>query len=140
MVTVHSAHTSKGPLPLAPTVLVRGLGSGVIFDRDGYIVTNNHVVDGASELAVALPDGTLQLTCVIGTDPESDIALLKIDVDGLRPITPADINEVAVGDVVLAVGNPLGVGQTVTQGIVSAIVRRGMNPVENFIQTDAAIK
>jgi len=120
-------------------VLVRGLGSGVILDRDGYIVTNNHVVEGASELAVALPDGTLQLTRVIGTDPESDIALLKIDVDGLRPITPADINEVAVGDVVLAVGNPLGVGQTVTQGIVSAIVRRGMNPVENFIQTDAAI-
>jgi serine protease DegQ len=139
VVTVHSAHTSKGPLPLAPTVLVRGLGSGVILDRDGYIVTNNHVVEGASELAVALPDGTLQLTRVIGTDPESDIALLKIDVDGLRPITPADINEVAVGDVVLAVGNPLGVGQTVTQGIVSAIVRRGMNPVENFIQTDAAI-
>jgi serine protease DegS len=139
VVTVHSAHTSKGPLPLAPTVLVKGLGSGVIVDGDGYIVTNNHVIDGASQLAVALPDGTLHMTRVIGTDPESDIALLKINVDGLRPITPADVNEVAVGDVVLAVGNPLGVGQTVTQGIVSAIVRKGTNPVENFIQTDAAI-
>jgi serine protease DegQ len=139
VVTVHSAHTSKGRLPLAPTVLVQGLGSGVVFERDGHIVTNNHVVEGASELAVALPDGTLRLARVIGTDAESDIALLKVDVDGLSPITPADINDVAVGDVVLAVGNPLGVGQTVTQGIVSAIVRRGMSPVENFIQTDAAI-
>ena len=139
VVTVHSAHASKGPLLLAPTVLVKGLGSGVIIDRAGYIVTNNHVIDGASELAVALPDGTLQPTRVIGTDPESDIALLKIDADGLRPVTAADINDVAVGDVVLAVGNPLGVGQTVTQGIVSALVRRGMNPADNFIQTDAAI-
>jgi serine protease DegS len=139
VVTVHSGHTSKGPLPLAPTVLVKGLGSGVIVDRDGYIVTNHHVIEGASQLAVALPDGTLHLTGVVGTDPESDIAVLKIDVEGLRPITPADIDDVAVGDVVLAVGNPLGVGQTVTQGVVSAIVRKGMNPVENFIQTDAAI-
>ena len=102
-------------------------------------MTNRHVIEGASQLAVALPDGTLHLTRVIGTDPESDIALLMIDVDGLRPITPADINDVAVGDVVLAVGNPLGIGQTVTQGIVSAIARKGMDPVENFIQTDAAI-
>jgi S1-C subfamily serine protease len=139
VVTVHSAHTAKGPLPLAPTVLVKGLGSGVILDRDGYIVTSNHVIEGASQLAVALPDGTLHLTRVVGTDPVSDIALLKIDVEGLRAITPADINDVAVGDVVLAVGNPLGVGQTVTQGIVSAIVRKGVDPVENFIQTDAAI-
>jgi S1-C subfamily serine protease len=139
VVTVHSAHATKRALPLAPTVLVNGLGSGVIVDHDGYIVTNNHVVEGASQLAVALPDGTVHLARVMGADPESDIALLKIDVDGLRPITPADIDDVAVGDVVLAVGNPLGVGQTVTQGIVSAIVRKGMNPVENFIQTDAAI-
>jgi len=128
-----------GPLPLAPTVLVKGLESGVIVDRDGYIVTNNHVIDGASQLAVALPDGTLHMTRVIGTHPESDLALLKIDVEGLSPITPADINDVAVGDVVLAVGNPLGNGQTVAQGIVSAIVRNGMVPMENFIQTDAAI-
>jgi S1-C subfamily serine protease len=124
VVTVHSAHTSKGALPLAPTVLVKGLGSGVIIDRDGYVVTNRHVIEGASQLAVALPAGTLHLTRVIGTDPESDIALLKIDVDGLLPITPADINDVAVGDVVLAVGNPLGIGQTVTQGTV-AVQRNG---------------
>jgi S1-C subfamily serine protease len=139
VVTVHSAHTSKGRLPLGPTVLVKGLGSGVIVDRDGYIVTNHHVIDGATQVAVGLPDGTLHMTRVVGTDPESDIALIKIDVEGLRPIEQTDINDVAVGDVVLAVGNPLGVGQTVTQGIVSAIVRKGMNPVENFIQTDAAI-
>jgi serine protease DegQ len=118
---------------------VKGLGSGVIIDRDGHIVTNYHVVEGASELAVALPDGTLHLTRVVGVDPESDIALLKIDAEGLQPIAFANMNELAVGDVVLAVGNPLGVGQTVTQGVVSAVVRKGVNPVENFVQTDAAI-
>lgn len=102
VVTVHSAHTSKGLLPLAPKTLVKGLGSGVILDRDGHIVTNYHVVEGASELAVASPDGTLHLTRVVGVDPESDIALLKIDVGGVQPIAVADINHVAVGDVVLA--------------------------------------
>jgi S1-C subfamily serine protease len=139
VVTVHSAHASRGALPLSPTVLVRGLGSGVVIDADGYVVTNHHVIEDASQVAIALPDGTLHLARVVGTDPESDIALLKIDVRGLSPITPADVDDVAVGDVVLAVGNPLGVGQTVTQGIVSAMVRKGMDPVENFIQTDAAI-
>ena len=129
----------KGRLPLSPAVVVKGLGSGVIIDRDGYIVTNYHVVQDASELAVALADGTLHLTCIVGVDTESDIALLKIDAEGLRPIALTDINEVSVGDVALAVGNPLGVGQTVTQGIISAIVRKGATPVENFIQTDAAI-
>jgi serine protease DegQ len=104
-----------------------------------YIVTNYHVVEDASDLAVALVDGTLHLTRIVGVDTESDIALLKIDADDLRPIALTDINEVSVGDVALAVGNPLGVGQTVTQGIISAIVRKGANPVENFIQTDAAI-
>ena len=139
VVTVHSSHASKGPLPLAPRTFVKGLGSGVIVDREGYIVTNYHVVEGASALAVALADGTLHMTRVVGVDPESDIALLKIDVDGVQPIALADMNDVAVGDVVLAVGNPLGVGQTVTQGIVSAVARKGVNPVENFVQTDAAI-
>ena len=137
--TVHSAHLLKGRLPLSPAVLVKGLGSGVIIDRDGYIVTNYHVVEDASDLAVALADGTLHLTRIVGVDTESDIALLKIDAEGLRPIALTDINEVSVGDVALAVGNPLGVGQTVTQGIISAIVRKGTSPVENFIQTDAAI-
>ncbi|HEY1437873.1 MAG TPA: trypsin-like peptidase domain-containing protein, partial [Casimicrobiaceae bacterium] len=139
VVTVHSAHILKGRAPLSPAVLVKGLGSGVIIDRDGYIVTNYHVVQDASELAVALADGTLHLTRIVGVDTESDIALLKIDAEGLQPIALTDINEVSVGDVALAVGNPLGVGQTVTQGIISAIVRKGTNPVENFIQTDAAI-
>ena len=139
VVTVHSSHMVPGRLPLTGKALVNGLASGVILDRDGYIVTNYHVVEDASELAVALADGTLHQTRIVGADPESDIALLKIDAEGLRPIVLADINEVAVGDVALAVGNPLGVGQTVTQGIISAIVRRGMSPIENFIQTDAAI-
>ena len=139
VVTVHSSRMVPGRLPLTGKALVKGLASGVILDRDGYIVTNYHVVEDASELAVALADGTLHQTRIVGADPESDIALLKIDAEGLRPIALADINEVAVGDVALAVGNPLGVGQTVTQGIISAIVRRGMSPIENFIQTDAAI-
>jgi S1-C subfamily serine protease len=139
VVTVHSSHMVPGRLPLTGKALVKGLASGVILDREGYIVTNHHVVEDASELAIALADGTLHQTRIVGADPESDIALLKIDAEGLRPIVLADINEVAVGDVALAVGNPLGVGQTVTQGIISAIVRRGMSPIENFIQTDAAI-
>ena len=81
----------------------------------------------------------MNLAQVVGTDPASDLALLKIDADDLQPIAFADVNDVAVGDVVLAVGNPFGIGQTVTQGIVSAIVRRGTEPVDNFVQTDAAI-
>jgi len=139
VVTVHSAHVTRSALPLGPDVTVTGLGSGVIIDADGYVVTNYHVVADATELAVALSDGTLHLAHLAGIDPPSDIALLKIDADHPRPIILADVNDIAVGDVVLAVGNPLGVGQTVTQGIISAIVRKGVSPVENFIQTDAAI-
>ncbi len=139
VVTVHSAHTSAGRLPLSPQVLSQSLASGVVIESDGYIVTNFHVIADASELAVSLPDGTMQLAKLVGADSKSDLALLKIDISGLRPIAIADINDVAVGDVVLAVGNPLGIGQTVTQGIVSAVVRRGATPVDNFIQTDAAI-
>jgi S1-C subfamily serine protease len=139
VVSVHSAHAAKSPLPLAPKVVAAGLGSGVIVDRDGYIVTNYHVIEEASQLAVARPDGTLNVAQVVGADLASDLALLKIDADGLQPIVFADINDVAVGDVVLAVGNPFGIGQTVTQGIVSAVVRRGTEPVDNFVQTDAAI-
>jgi Do/DeqQ family serine protease len=117
------------------------LGSGVIVEANGTVVTNNHVVEGANELAVALPDGTLRPTQLVGVDPDSDLALLKIEGNGLKPIAVGDIKGLAVGDVVLAVGNPLGVGQTVTQGIVSALGRKGIgiNPIENFIQTDAAI-
>ena len=139
VVTVHSARSVSGPLPFGPTMRMSGLASGVIVGSDGYVVTNHHAVKDASELFVALSDGAVHPVRVVGVDPESDLALLKIDADGLHPIAAADIEEVAVGDVVLAVGNPLGIGQTVTQGIISAIVRKGAIPVENFIQTDAAI-
>jgi len=139
VVTVHSGRTVSGRLPFTPRVLVKGIASGVIVERDGYIVTNHHAVQGTSDLVVALADGSAYPTRVVGEDPDSDIALLKIDAEGLRPIAIADINDVAVGDVVLAMGNPLGIGHTVTQGIVSAIVRKGATPIENFIQTDAAI-
>jgi serine protease DegQ len=143
VLTVHSARTAAaGPFGLGGRqVLSQGLGSGVLIDNDGDVVTNNHVVEGANELAVALPDGTLRPTRLVGVDPDSDLALLKIEGNGLKPIAVGDIKGLAVGDVVLAVGNPLGVGQTVTQGIVSALGRKGIgiNPIENFIQTDAAI-
>src|SRR6266508_1769657 len=143
VVTVYSARTATvGPLGLGGRrLLSQGLGSGVLIDAAGFVVTNNHVVQDATELAVALPDGTLRPPKVIGVDPDSDLALLKIDASGLRPIEIGNTKDLAVGDVVLAVGNPLGVDQTVTQGIVSALGRKGIgiNPIENFIQTDAAI-
>jgi serine protease DegQ len=143
VLTVHSARTvARGPLGLGGRGLVSlGLGSGVLIDGDGYVVTNNHVVQDATELVVALPDGSVRRTKLIGVDPDSDLALLKIDATGLQPIAIGDLKAAAVGDVVLAVGNPLGVGQTVTQGIISALGRKGLgiNPIENFIQTDAAI-
>src|SRR5689334_23026926 len=143
VLTVHSARTAaRGPFGVGGrSILSQGLGSGVVIDSDGDVLTNNHVVEGANELAVALPDGTLRRTRLVGVDPDSDLALLKIDATGLHPIAIGDVKSIAVGDVVLAVGNPLGVGQTVTQGIVSALGRKGIgiNPIENFIQTDAAI-
>jgi serine protease DegQ len=143
VLTVHSARSvARGPLGLGGRALLsEGLGSGVLIDGDGDVVTNNHVVEGANELAVSLPDGSIRGTKLIGVDPDSDLALLKIDATGLHPIEIGDLRSAAVGDVVLAVGNPLGVGQTVTQGIISALGRKGIgiNPIENFIQTDAAI-
>jgi serine protease DegQ len=143
VLTVHSGRSvARGPLGLGGRALLsEGLGSGVLIDADGYVVTNNHVVEGANELAVALPDGSILPTKLIGVDPDSDLALLKIEASGLHPIAIGDLRSAAVGDVVLAVGNPLGVGQTVTQGIISALGRKGIgiNPIENFIQTDAAI-
>jgi serine protease Do len=118
-----------------------GLGSGVIVTKDGYILTNNHVVDGAAEVKVFLPDGREFTAKVIGRDPKSDIAVVKIAADNLPTVPVADSDKVEVGDVVLAIGNPFGVGQTVTRGIVSATERGGMGieDYENFIQTDAAI-
>ncbi len=119
-----------------------GLGSGVIVSREGYILTNNHVVEAADDIEVSLNDGRKFHAIEVGRDPESDLAVLRIEEAGALPaITFAQPDSLAVGDVVLAIGNPFGVGQTVTMGIVSALGRShlGINTFENFIQTDAAI-
>ena len=118
-----------------------GLGSGVIVSPAGLILTNNHVIEDADEIEVQLSDGRKAPAQVIGTDPDTDLALLKIALDKLPAIMLGDSDQLAVGDVVLAIGNPFGVGQTVTSGIVSALGRNqlGINTFENFIQTDAAI-
>jgi serine protease DegQ len=118
------------------------LGSGVIVSPEGLILTNHHVIEGADEIEVAFADGRKRNAKLIGSDPETDIAVLKIDAKDLPPpITLGKMESVQVGDVVLAIGNPFGVGQTVTSGIVSALGRNqlGINTFENFIQTDAAI-
>ncbi|QDX79965.1 2-alkenal reductase [Denitratisoma sp. DHT3] len=118
-----------------------GLGSGVVVSADGYILTNYHVVETADAIEVALNDGRKVKGRIVGTDPESDLSIIKIDADRLPVITFAQAESLRVGDVVLAIGNPFGVGQTVTSGIVSALGRShlGINTFENFIQTDAAI-
>ncbi|PMS20800.1 2-alkenal reductase [Trinickia dabaoshanensis] len=117
------------------------LGSGVIVSPEGYILTNEHVVDGADEIEVALADGRRTNAKVIGVDPETDLAVLKINIKSLPSITLGRMDQVRVGDIVLAIGNPFGVGQTVTMGIISALGRNhlGINTFENFIQTDAPI-
>ena len=121
----------------------QNLGSGVIISPDGYILTANHVVDGADEIVVAIADNKKEFTArVVGTDPPTDVAVLKIDAKDLPAITLGDSDQLEVGDVVLAIGNPFRVGQTVTMGIVSALGRSGLtgfNQYQNFIQTDAAI-
>jgi Do/DeqQ family serine protease len=118
-----------------------GLGSGVIVSASGYILTNNHVVEGADEIEVVLNDSRTGRAKVIGTDPDTDLAILKIELDKLPVIVLGNSDSAQVGDQVLAIGNPFGVGQTVTSGIVSALGRNqlGINTFENFIQTDAAI-
>ncbi len=117
------------------------LGSGVIVSPEGYILTNNHVVEAADEIEVALADGRKVGAKLVGTDPETDLAVIKVDLKSLPSITLGRLESAKVGDVVLAIGNPFGVGQTVTMGIVSALGRNhlGINTFENFIQTDAAI-
>ena len=117
------------------------LGSGVIIGSEGYILTNQHVIDGADEILISLADGRGSQAVLIGEDRETDIAILQIPMSGLTGIKIADSRPLRVGDVVLAIGNPLNVGQTVTMGIVSATGRNriGLNTFENFIQTDAAI-
>jgi serine protease DegQ len=117
------------------------LGSGVIATADGYVLTNNHVVEAAEQIAVKLPDGREVDAQLVGADPESDLAVLKVGLGNLPAITFGRSETLRVGDVVLAIGNPFDVGQTVTMGIVSALGRNDLriNPYENFIQTDAAI-
>lgn len=118
-----------------------GLGSGVIVSPAGYVLTNNHVIEEADEIEVILNDGRKSAAKVIGTDPETDLAILKIELNDLPVITLGNSDALEIGDQVLAIGNPFGVGQTVTSGIVSALGRTqlGINTFENFIQTDAAI-
>ncbi len=126
---------------------LEGLGSGVIVSSNGYILTNNHVIAGADELRVSLADGRELVAKVIGTDEKTDVAVIKIDAEDLPIVTLADSDKLRVGDIVFAVGNPLGVGQTVTMGIVSATGRNNVGILandqvggyENFIQTDASI-
>ena len=117
------------------------LGSGVIVGTEGYILTNNHVVEAADDIEVALNDGRQAKAKLVGVDPESDLAVLKIELHNLPAVTFGRLEGVNVGDLVLAIGNPFGVGQTVTMGIVSGLGRThlGINTFENFIQTDAAI-
>ena len=117
------------------------LGSGVIVSANGYVLTNYHVVEAADEIEVALADGKKLLAKVVGTDPETDLAVLRVNAENLPAITFGSAESLRVGDVVLAIGNPFGVGQTVTSGIVSALGRSGLgiSTFENFIQTDAAI-
>jgi len=120
----------------------RGLGSGVIIDSDkGYVVTNNHVIENADEILITLKDGRQLTAKKLGSDSESDIALLQIDADNLKEIKLADSDVLRVGDFTVAIGSPFGLGQTVTSGIVSALGRSNLNieHYEDFIQTDAAI-
>lgn len=121
----------------------RSLGSGVIISSDGYIVTNNHVIDGADKILVSLPDNSKKEyeAKIIGKDPRSDLAVIKINAKNLPFAKLGDSNDLMIGDVVFAIGNPFGVGETVTQGIVSALnkTEMGINDYENFIQTDASI-
>ncbi|WP_312513719.1 Do family serine endopeptidase [Massilia sp.] len=124
-----------------PDEQLASLGSGVIVSSDGYILTNFHVIDGADAIEVGLADGRKAQARIVGTDPETDLAVIRIKEDKLPVMTLGDPERSRVGDVVLAIGNPFGVGQTVTFGIISALGRNNLhiNHFENFIQTDAAI-
>jgi serine protease DegQ len=117
------------------------LGSGVIVSREGYILTNDHVVDGVSDMHVTLSDGRTLVGKIVGTDPDTDLAVVRVSASGLTPITFGLSEQAQVGDIVLAIGDPFSVGQTVTMGIISAVGREigPSNPFSNFIQTDAAI-
>lgn len=117
------------------------LGSGVVVSREGTVLTNHHVIEGADGIEVLFSDGRRARASLVGSDPESDLAVLKVELPDLAAIELGDPEQARIGDVVLAIGNPFGVGQTVTMGIISALGRTqlGINTFENFIQTDAAI-
>lgn len=129
-----SGHVSQG----ATTVQALTIGSGVVVDRSGLIVTNGRLFEAAEQMMVALDDATTYPAALVGFDAASGIALLKIDASDLKPIEMGDMADVAVGDIVLAIGNPPGIGQTVSQGIVGAIGRK-REGLEGFIETDAAV-
>ncbi len=152
--TTKEVRVRRNPLPNDPllrrffgdrlgvdTQTLTSLGSGVIVSPSGYILTNNHVVEAADEIKVAFADGKELLARVVGTDPDTDLAVLRVEAEKLPAITFGSSENLRVGDIVLAIGNPLGIGQTVTSGIVSGLGRTGLriNTFENFIQTDAAI-
>lgn len=124
-----------------PPDVQSGIGSGVIVSKDGYVLTNNHVINEASQIKIKLNDGREAVAKVVGSDPDTDLAILKVDLKNLQPIKLGNSDGIRVGDIVLAIGNPFGVGQTVTHGIISAMHRTdlGISTFENFIQTDAAI-
>ncbi|MDP3071729.1 MAG: Do family serine endopeptidase [Opitutaceae bacterium] len=136
-----NAPPRNNPGNRAPDRQQQGLGSGVVITADGYILTNNHVIEGADDVRVSVGDSNKRYEAkVVGRDPGSDLAVLKIEATGLSPVTFGDSDQALVGDVVLAIGNPFGVGQSVSRGIVSALSRgMGMGVFEDFIQTDAAI-
>lgn len=129
------------PLPNVRRRVEGSLGSGVIVDSAGHLITNHHVIQGAAEIRVQLADGRVATPSIVGTDPDTDLAVLRVDVENPPYMTMGRSNEVRAGDVVLAIGNPFGLSQTVTQGIVSATGRGrlGVADFEDFIQTDAAI-
>ena len=139
--TLHQKLWSPGSRSQLTWTAANSLGSGVIVSPEGYILTNNHVVDGATDVRVTLSDKRQLKAKVVGTDPKTDIAVLKVEGNGFSPITVGDSSKVQVGDYALAVGDPFGVGQTVTMGIVSAMNRGnlGIEDYEDFIQTDAPI-
>ena len=130
-----------GDQPADDTQKTTSLGSGVVVSSSGYILTNNHVVEAADEIEIAFPDGKKLLAKIVGSDPDTDLAVLRVEAKDLPAITFGSSDRLLVGDIVLAIGNPFGVGQTVTSGIVSALGRSGLgiNVFENFIQTDAPI-
>jgi serine protease DegS len=139
--SVHRDGPLREDLPSVRKRVEGSLGSGVIVDREGHLITNHHVIQGADQIRVQLADGRIAIPSIVGTDPDTDLAVLRVDVENPPFMTMGRSDELRAGDVVLAIGNPFGLSQTVTQGIVSATGRGrlGVADFEDFIQTDAAI-